>query len=97
MTDLAINTEQAGKVQTTDLDASDSIIAITGFQGQVGARGLVQVWCDEDWLYNSDAGGLVNAPIAAERTVTLRVTDPNGVLTFYAKTATTANLYVLTL
>ncbi len=97
MTDLAINTEQAGKVQTTALSSSDSIIDITGFVGQVVASGLIQVWADAAWLYNSEAGNLVNAPVAAGRVITIRVTDPGSALRFYAKTATTANLYVLTL
>lgn len=97
MTSLAINSGLAGQVKTTDLDTSDSTIAITGFQGSLGVRALVQVWGDAAWTYNSAPGGAVNAPIASGRVLTLRVTDVNGVLTFYAKTAATANLYILTL
>lgn len=95
MTDAAFDTELPGNVQTTDLDTSESTIVVTSVINSLPLQSQIAVSADDDWIYNSEAGGTVDMPVAADEVLTLAV--PFGQpLTFYAKAVGTANLYVLT-
>lgn len=95
MTDVAIDTELPGTVQTTDLDTSESVIAITGRINGLPLSTKVTISGDDDWIYNSEAGGSVDMPLAADEELELDI--PFGqTINVYAKAVATANIFVLT-
>lgn len=90
-----ISTGLPGTVQTVALTTAEYAVTINGRQNNTECDAAVLVSGDDDWVYNSSAGGSVNMPVAAGEDLPLQVLFGQPLI-IYVKAVGTANLFILT-